>query len=226
MILCCLFLVSALATLAAFLLVRVTSNNSRRERLWRQLWANLFAIRLYADEPRVVFESLLGVITANARLLITALPALAAMSVLGLLLFGPLDRIFGTAPFEVSTPRVLTVKLARLNGEWPDVRLETPDWIAVDSPPVNIFNEREVSWRIRADKQSVGIVKVIANGTVAETKIDTRPWPAYVQLTDSDLSAPAPEQALSLLGFSLNWVWWFSIFSVLLAFPLHRLLSR
>jgi hypothetical protein len=226
MVLFCLFLVTALATLGAFALFRLTSNNSRRERLWRQLWANLFAIRLYADEPRLVLEGLLGVITANAGLLITALPALLIMSALGILLFGPLDRIFGVAPFDVSNPRVLTVRLKHLDGDWPDMRLETPDWITVDSPPVHVFNQREISWRIRANKPSVGVVKVIGGGDIVETKIDIRSWPACVQLSVSDVSMPAPEQTLSLLGISLNWVWWFSIFSILLAFPLHWLLSR
>lgn len=226
MILLCLFLVSALATLAAILFFRFTSNHSRRERLWRKLWANLFAIRLYADEPGVVFESLLGVMVANAMLLITALPALVAMSLLALLLFGPLDRLFGVAPLEVSTPRVLTVKLKHLQAEWPDVRLETPDWITVDSPPVHVFNQREISWRIQARKASVGMVKVIAGSDSVETKIDSRPWPANFQLITSGVSIPGPEQVLSFLGISLNWVWWFSTFSIVLAFPLRWLLSR
>lgn len=226
MILCCLFLVSALATLAAFVLLPFTSNNSRRERLWRQLWANLFAVRLYADEPRVVFESLLGVITANVKLLINTLPALVVMSAIGIVLFGPLDRIFGSVPFEISTPRVLTVKLKNMDGAWPDVRLETPDWIAVDSPPVHVFKDPEISWRIRVNKRSVGVVKVIAGGNTVETRIDTRPWPTTFQVMSSDLSTPGPERTLSFMGISLHWIWWFSIFSILVAFPLHWLLAR
>jgi hypothetical protein len=148
------------------------------------------------------------------------------MSGIGILLFGPLDRIFGTMPFQISTPRVLTVKLKNMDGAWPDVRLETPDWITVDSPPVHLFNEREMSWRIRANKRSVGVVKVIAGGTIAKKTIDTRPWPTTFQVMSSDVSMPGPERTLSIMGISLHWVWWFSIFSILAAFPLHWLLSR
>ena len=138
----------------------IFSNHAARDDATRRLWANLFAIRLFADEPRIVMQSLLGVASANARLLACAIPPLAALTPIFLLCYGHLDAFFGSPHLTVGTERVLTVRLHDLKGGWPDMRLETPSWIDIDSPPVHLLDDREISWRIRATRPANGVVRM------------------------------------------------------------------
>ena len=198
-------------------------------------------------KPRIVAQSLAGVAAANARLLACAILPLAVLAPIFLLLYGHLDAFFGSAPLAVGVPRVLTVRLNRLESGWPDIRIETPAWVTVDSPPVHVLDEKEISWSIRATQAARGVVKIVAAADVIEKTIDSRPGPRYFSLARRQSLAGAlrypaenrlppgsiaqvnilePERAISCCGIALAWTWWFAIFSALLALPAKWSLSR
>lgn len=242
-----LLLVSAVAAFVALLLFEGLSDKAVRDRASRRLWANLLAIKLFADSPRVVGQSFGAVMAANAVLLARAIPAFAALTVLFLLCYGHLDAFFGVPTLSVGTPRVLTVRLRHMEGGWPDISLQAPNWIVVDSPPVHVLDDKEISWRIRATQASRGAVKIIDGGEVLEKIIDSRCEPRYFSparmqsVTEAlrypgetrlppgpvaEISVLEPPRGISFFGLTLEWTWWFSIFTVLLAVPEKWLLSR
>lgn len=200
--------ISALATLLAVTVFEKLSPKALRESATRQLFANLFAIRLFADEPGIVLQSLLGVIGANFRLLLCAIPPMLVLAPAFYFLYGYLDSRYGVAPLTTGVPRVVTVKL----DHFENIRLETPDWITVDSPPVHVFADREISWRIRPTRSGQVKLKVIAGSKVIE--IDPR----------RNMFEPAPP--MSFYGVSLNWTWWFAIWSVLSVVPIKLIASK
>jgi hypothetical protein len=55
-----------------------------------------------------------------------------------------------------------------------EVRLETPAWITVDSPPVHVFDLKQISWSIRATKAARGMVKITAGPEVIKETVDSR----------------------------------------------------
>ncbi len=138
-----------------------------RRRATHQLWANLLAIHLYADEPAIVWQSLGGVIGANARLLLYALPPIAITAPLFLVIYSYFDSVY----LQVGVPKVLTVQLTQMDSE---VRLETPSWITVDSPPVHILDDKQISWRILATKSARGVVKISSGREVIRKTVDSR----------------------------------------------------
>jgi hypothetical protein len=242
---CSLLLLSVFAGAFALFAFERLSRAGRRDRALKQLWTALFAIRLFADDPRVVAQSFGRIVVANALLLASALPPLVVLMPLFLLSYGHLDSFFGTTPLAVGAPRVLTVQLNKLNAGSPDVSLITPSWIMVDSPPVHVLDDGEISWSIRATRPAVGSVRVSAGNEVADKSIDSRPGPRYFssarrQSWDGALRYPAekqlpsgliskvsisePEASISFFGIGLEWTWWFSILSILSALFLKLML--
>jgi hypothetical protein len=57
--------------------------------------------------------------------------------------------------------------------------LETPDWITVDAPPVHVFDEKEISWRLRATRRARGTLKIVVGKEQIEKTIDSRQGPRY-----------------------------------------------
>jgi hypothetical protein len=151
------------------------SNKKLIHQATQQLWANLFSIRLFADNPRVVIQSLGRVIAANLRLLLYTLPPLAVTGLVFVLSYGYLDAFFGSVPLRAGTAVVLTVRLNHLESGWPDIRLDTPDWIVADAPPVHLFDDRQVCFRITARKAARGLVTIHAGNDSASKVVDFRP---------------------------------------------------
>lgn len=237
---------AALAAFLAMLVFDKVTNKPVRERAMRRLWTNLLAIRLFADDPSVVLRSLAGLAAANLQLLVCAIPALVVMVPLFFLVYGHLDAFFGSTPLVAGSHRVVTVRLAHLENGWPDVRLITPPWITVDSPPVHVFDEGEISWSIRPSRASRGALQVIAGNEAIEKVIDARPAPRY--LSSARMQSPAgamryPGEArlpagiitevnvfdrppmISCCGVALHWTWWFLILSLAFALPAKWVLS-
>ncbi len=185
----------------AMLIFEWLSPRRRREAATRQLWANLFAIRLFGDEPSIVLESLLGVIRANARLLLCAIPPILILAPGFYFLFGYLEARYGVAPLQAGVPRVVTVKLSQMD----DPELETPDWITVDAPPVHILQDREISWRILPKRSGEALLQVNNHGELLPVN------------ALQNMFEPAPP--MQLYGVSLKWTWWLAIGCVVSVFP-------
>lgn len=229
-------IVVSVVTGALFLFVfERLSNRNAIELAKRQLWARLLAIRLFADDPRIVGQSLFGVMAANGRLLAHAIPPLLVLAPLFVLLYGHFDAFFGSRPLKVRSPRVLTVRLKEIKDGWPNAALQAPGWIAVETPPVHIFDEREISWRIRPLETNRSLVKIIVGKETADKVIDSRPGERYfseyrIQSLGAALRYPAerqlppgnieeidvadPQPMISCCGIALHWTWWFAVFAI------------
>ena len=200
--------ISFAATLVAVLIFELFSPRKARESATRQLWANLFAIRLFAEEPRIVLESLAGVIRANGRLLLCAIPPALILAPAFYFLYGYLETRYAVAPLQTGVPRVVTVKVNQME----DVRLETPDWITVDAPPVHILKDGEISWRIIPNHSGDPLMKV------------RTPSQVFAVNPLKNMFEPAPP--MLLYGVSLTWAWWFGVWCVLSVIPARLMASR
>ena len=242
-----LLLVSAIAGVLALFIFEKFAKGPVRERASRQLWASLLAIRLFADDPHVVARSFASLIWANAVLVGSAIPPALLLTALFLVCYGHLDAFFGTSTLAVNTRSVLTVRLNKLDGAWPNLSLVTPDWIAVDSPPVHVFDDKEISWSIRPTRAAQGTVRVLAGRNFTDKIIDSRPGPRYFSRARerslagalrypgekrlpagliSSISISTPAAAITCCGVSLEWPWWVTIMSAAFAFVSGRIAPR
>jgi hypothetical protein len=235
--------ISMVAGLGALWIFRLTSNQAAVAAAKRRVQAYLLELRLFSDEPSLIWRSQKGLLAANARLVGLLLIPAAALTAPMLLLFAQMDAIYGRASLRVGDPVLLTMQMTQpVDTVAP--RLETGPEIAVESPPVRVPAERQVSWRIRPLKAVAGIIHVIGPSGVIEKKFSAgRGW-SYLSdrrvasVLDWLLWYPAekplkpgpvewleiryPPTDVRLGAIELPWLAWFLIISFATAFACKR----
>ena len=118
----------------------------------RKLWAHVLSLYLFGDDPLLALKSLAQLVKVNFQLLLhgdaAILLAESRAPRAGDLV--QLDEFFTRTPLESGLPAVVTVRMRQPLDKSPAVLLEAPSWITVDSPPVHVAAENEISWRIRS----------------------------------------------------------------------------
>lgn len=207
--------------LAAFWVFRRFTDHAALRTVRRRLYAHLLEIRLFSDEPALVWKAQKALLADNVRFLaLTARPALI-MAVPFAFLYAPLDSLYGWRPIEVGHSAVVTLQLAREPAA-SDERyiLRPPPGIAVETPAVRDFAERQIVWRIRARKPVRGNLRIalpdasevsrnIAAGepTLAPNRRrESSPGIVWVEVD-------YPKASVVIAGLSLPWLAWFLIFS-------------
>jgi hypothetical protein len=235
---------SALAGVAMLWVFARTSNQAAIIRAKRRVYAHLMELRLFADEPALMFRAQWQLLTANARYLGWMLvPALAIAAPVALLLVR-MDAYYGRAPLPVGAETLVTLATrGALDAAAPAPLLRAPDGIAVETPAVRALAERQVSWRIRALRPVSGALKItLPEGTV-EKRIESGAGFRFVpgRRTSSALATlwypdeprlrhtpvewidiDYPPAEIEFLGLHWHWLIWFTLISMLTALALKR----
>jgi len=198
----------ALATLAplsalcgivtAFVFRRFGARGTRRT--VNRILAHVMELRLFLDEPRLVWNAQRDLLRENLRLFgQIAVPSLIAAPLLGLAMWQA-DAVYGRAPLRAGDAVVVTAHVKA--GDLAAVQLEAPADVTIETPGVRIPRLHEVSWRIRPLRPFSGRLRVNA----AVERIDI-PWPRA-----------------TVLGFS--WMVWFFGISTISALLSPRIPKR
>ena len=201
-----------------------------------RIQAHLLEFWLFVDEPSLVWKSWRGLLGANARFLRLLLVPLVVLSIPMVPAWFVLDALYGNAPLVVNQPALVTagvgVPLERLAAP-PELR--PPEGISVESPPLRVFSERQVSWRIRPlkavsgtllcslDGESVG--KSVAAGTGVRY-LSRKRSRSLMEFLLSPAEAPLgagpvewievsyPAASIPVFGYEAHWSIWFLLFSL------------
>ncbi len=115
--------------------------------------AHLMEFRLFPDEPLLIFRAQRDLLAANGRLLgLLARPVLL-LAIPFTVFLAIADGFFGRSPLRVGEAAVVT---AHYRGALPEVQLSPPAGFNLETPPVRVRHENEVSWRIRPSRESHG----------------------------------------------------------------------
>ncbi len=207
----------------------------------RKVWAHLYAFRLYADEPALIFRAQKQLLLWNARYLALMMrPTVVVFVPVTLLLFG-LDAMYGRRPLEPGESAIVTAQFV----DGVDVHslaatLEGAQ-IQVETPSVRIPNLRQVSWRVRAMSAASGSVilrtagaslsKTVQTGSTSgliperrvASLLDWFRYPGESRLPSGSLrwiSVDYPAATIDIFGFGVHWLLWFlavSLVTMLLA---------
>lgn len=167
----------------------------------RRLTAYLMELRLFSNEPALIWSAQKSLLRENGRLFVLLMrPALILAVPTSCLLFG-LEAIYGWDPLPAGRAAVVTAQFNRplLAADAQD-RLEAPAGIAVETPPVRSFADRQISWRVRPLQSSNRLhFSVTGAGDVAGISVNYPrsnwlPW----FLSISTLSALAAALSLKL----------------------------
>ncbi|HWR52692.1 MAG TPA: hypothetical protein VN428_16400 [Bryobacteraceae bacterium] len=110
-----------------------------------RVWAHLYELRLFGDEPSLMLRANRNLLAANARYLGLMLKPAAVILIPAALLMWQLDRVYGTRPFERGETAVASVR-----GERPV--LTPPPGFVVETPAVRVPSRGVAYWRVRATR--------------------------------------------------------------------------
>lgn len=214
-------LISVLAGAGMLWVFARVSDQEAIRRAKRRLSAALLEMRLYGDEPALLWGAQKALLKANARYLALMARPLAVLGLPMVLLLWQLDAFYGLAPLAVGRPAVVTAQLREaLDSKTPAPRLEVPQGIVVETPAVRVAGRRQASWRVRPSQAVAGRLRVVsAGGQTAEAPI-TAAGGRKVRRTDLNQGAVEwieisyPESRLGWGGFQWHWLVWFFLFSL------------
>lgn len=221
-----------------------TSDQPRMKKVKNSVWAALFEMRVYVDEPHVAWRAQKALFTANFRYMALALrPTLWMIAPMALLLVH-LNSFYGRAPLPIDRETIVTMGMS---SAWdpisPAPQLLAPQQVLVTSFPVRARDAREISWRIRPVSAVSGQLTFLVDGKRVRKRIETGSHQRFIpgRSVNSVLQSlwmPAerrivsntvewieiryPEAYLSVLGVQWNWLLWFFAVSIVAALLLKR----
>jgi hypothetical protein len=223
---------------------RRMSNQEAIRNTKSRLWACLFELLLFTDEPVLVWRAQRDLLLANARYMALMLVPALVLALPMILLCGQLECFYGLTPLPLGETSIVTVQMKQpFDLKTPPPSLEAPDGIAVETPAVRVVSERQVSWRIRALRGTSGSLRVVLPKETVEKKIEMGQGIRY--LSDRRVSSilellwhPAerrlptgpvewievryPSRTIHWLGLDLHWLVCLLLISMASALVLKR----
>jgi hypothetical protein len=201
----------------------------------RHIQAYLLEFWLFVDEPRLIGKTWKGLLLANLRLYRVLLVPLLILPVILTPVFFGLDAFYGSTPLVVGKPALVTIAMGGAGDQLSSIpQLNAPGGISIDSPPVRVFSEREVSWRVRPLRPLAGEFHFVLDGknlaksvTAGEglrfhSAIRTRSLVEWIRYPmESPLPAGPvdwiqidyPPASVQWFGLEAHWSIWFLVFS-------------
>ncbi len=225
-------LMAVLAALGMLWTLRRFSDQAAIRATKRRLRAHLYELRLFADEPALIWRAQWHLLRFNLRYLRLMLRPALVLALPMVLLLIHLDAFYGRSPLPVSKATVVTVKL---RGSRSAPVLEAPAGIAVETPAVRIENEREVSWRLRPLREVSGRLRFVFRDATFEKQIEAGERPRYLSVrrvnslgellwnpVEPRLSEGGvewieiryPPAAVPFCGVEFHWLVWFLVVSL------------
>lgn len=210
-----------------------TSKPDRIRAVKRKVYAHLLELRVYGDEPMVMWRAQKSLLKSNLRYMALMLAPALWMALPVAILLVHLESYYGRAPLGVGQEAILTAGVR--GGLDTAPKLEAPRGIAVETEPVRVLAENQVSWRLRPTAPVSGTLRLTIGGETVEKSIDaggaarlvsdrrvSSAWDALWHPGEPVLASRNVEWAqihypgkeVELAGIRLHWLVWFLIFSM------------
>lgn len=157
---------SAGTAIFALLVVRWTSDQKAIRRVKDRIGAHVLEVRLFPDQLRVVLRAYLSLFGNTLLYLRHSLRPLLFLTLPLLLLFVQLEGYFGRAPVPVGRDFLVRVTLRKADAPL-EASLKLPPGLAQQAPPVRIASEREVDWRLKAERPGIQEIRLRAGESEA-----------------------------------------------------------
>jgi len=250
-----LLVVSLVAAIGMLLVFKATSNQKRLDEVKRQIHACLFEIRLFNADLPAILRAQWEILRHNLNYLrLSAVPMLW-MIVPFLLVIAQLQFHYGYQGLKPGQDFLVKV---HLKDGWetsaalapsqvstrPSATLQAPDGLTVETPPVWIPSQRELAWRVRAEKwgdyalalrlgdqhysKTVQVSPEVRRRSpvrLEPTFMNELLYPAEDPLPKgspvSAITLGYPDGSVSVFGLGVNWLVLFFLLSAAFAFALR-----
>ena len=234
-------LISAASGIGMLWVFQKTSNQVRIKAVKRLVQAHLLELRIYRDEPGVMWRAQKSLLAANLRYMALMLQPALFLAIPFAILLVHLDAFYGRAPLTVGAETIVTMGLRGPAGNAPD--LEAPAGVAVETPGVRAVDLGQVSWRIRPLSQVSGLLRIRMGGDAVEKSIEAGAGPRFVagrkvnslwdavwHPDEARIAVPNvdwvevryPEATVEWLGIRMHWLIWFIVVSMVAALLLKK----
>jgi len=239
--------ISAIFAVIALLVFKRFSNQPKMDEVKRKIHAGFFEIRLFNDDLRAILRAQGDILRHNLHYLgLTLVPIVILLPFVSLMV-AQLQFHYGYAGLE---PGRTTLVTAILHGDATDApkpaaTLQAPEGLEVQTPSVWIPSERELVWRIRADRPGAYQLALNLDGqrftksvTVSDQIVRRSPyrpdgstWRQFVYPAEAPLPADGPlkaievaypEASVNLLGWHTHWTIAFLVLAIAIALVLRK----
>ncbi len=152
------------------LVVRWTSNQKAVRRVKELMGAHVLEVRLFPDQPGVVLRAYLSLLGNILTYLRHSLGPLVVLAVPLLLLFAQMEAYFGRTPVELGHEFLFRVTLQNADA-LADSALQLPPGVELMAPPVHVPSERQVDWRLKAERSGTYDVRLLLPGSQISKQI-------------------------------------------------------
>jgi len=153
-----LIFISILVGILMLFVFKHTSDQDGIKQLKNHLKAHLLEFRLYRDDVGLSLAAMKSLLLVNLRYLKFALKPMLILMGPTVLILIQLASWYEYRPLRVGESAILSLKLKDA-AALDNIQLEVPMGLAVATPPLRIFQENEVDWRIRAVNNGVWEIK-------------------------------------------------------------------
>ena len=226
-------------TVFALWIFKVTSNQDRITAVKAKIHACLFEIRLFNDDIRAIFRAQWEIIGHVLHYQMLALKPMIWIFPPLILIMIQLHAFYGFRGLETGESAIVTATMKAEDTTRPDVELQVPEGVSLETPGIWAPDLHQMAWRIKAEKTGDFDLGLEHQGAIQKKKLRVtqsavrlspeRPsraffaqleWPSESPLpADSTLATITlgyPEARLSFLGLEMESQWaWMILFFVL-----------
>ncbi len=236
-------LASLVVTVLVLLVLKVVSNQDKIDAVKRKIHAALFEIRLWNDNPRAILRAQGDILRHNATYLWLWLIPLLVLIVPLILILGQLQFHYGYRGLEPGEQALVTVALESSGEAKPAVELEVPEGLEIQTRPVWVPSEGELTWRIAAVERGdyeIGVTvdgetfaKAVQVSSDVRRRSPVRPdasfgsqllYPAEAPLPKGgpvrSIEVSYPPANAGFSGWESEWTWMIILFLLTIVFAL------
>ncbi|MFC1596980.1 hypothetical protein ACFL5Q_03445 [Planctomycetota bacterium] len=234
---------AAVSTLAGVVMVWIFGKVSPQRRigaLRTRIEGHLLEIWLFRESTRVALAAEARVFYNTMKYLLALLPALMVLMVPVVPLMAHLQARYGYLPLAAGESTVVRVVYRQpTSAEAMDVRLDVPDGLALETPPLRIPTTGEVDFRVgtlregdytitvRAGEQKITKTVRVGPGqrplspVRGGSLLDRLLYPVEAAVPKGPVASVRldyPQRDVAFFGFEVHWIWPFLILSLVAGF--------
>ncbi|MFC1474510.1 hypothetical protein ACFLQK_00560 [bacterium] len=226
---------------------KITSDQAAISAAKNRLRGYLLEIRLFQDDPGIVFSAFGRILLNNAIYMRYALAPMLFMIIPVVLFLVQADMRFGVAPVEPGEKFMVSVVLdEKSKGLLDDMELEIPEGVEIAAGPVIIPSESEIAWELVVhDEKNHEIVlsvgedkykhpliasgdgKRIARARVSGSAMDKFMNSGYPPLPKNSpvkkIEIDYPHLELKIAGITIHWLITFIVVSIVFGYSVKGL---
>ena len=241
--------ISLITGIFMLIVYKYTSNQEGIRRVKDKIKAHLMEIRYYKDDLKIIFRAQGKILRHNLTYVKYSLVPFAVMVIPIIMLLAQMNLWYGYAPLKEGNSVLIAAKLSGKMGDpMPDISLDLPDGLELESPPMKISFEREFDWRIKVKKSGNYTLRFTSSQEAVEKELIASDEDKLLRISPKRFAPnileeflypgekPLPKDSpiesieikyepgsMPLFGWDIHWIIYYFALSVVFGFALKGL---